>query len=134
MGALPPPPQMSTLIQFRVSGEDEKAILEAARHAGMRPADYVRHAAKLSANRPDTALDRIERRLAELEGKLASPAPATPMAQGPATLVKGLDATDLILELRREQIAGINAILRLLDGEPLPDIPHRRTTPGQSEH
>ncbi len=125
---------MSTLIQFRVSGEDEKAILEAARHAGMRPADYVRHAAKLSANRPDTALDRIERRLAELESKLTSSAPAEQTAHGPATLVKGLEATDLILELRREQIAGINAILRLLDGEPLPDIPHRRTTTGLSEH
>lgn len=125
---------MSTLIQFRVSGEDEKAILDAARHAGMRPADYVRHAAKLSANRPDTALDRIERRLAELESKLATPAPSPIMAHGPATLVKGLEATDLILELRREQIAGINAILRLLDGEPLPDIPHRRTTAGPSEH
>lgn len=125
---------MSTLIQFRVSGEDEKAILDAARHAGMRPADYVRHAAKLSANRPDSALDRIERRLAELESKLTSSAPAEQTAHGPATLVKGLEATDLILELRREQIAGINAILRLLDGEPLPDIPHRRTTTGLSEH
>lgn len=126
---------MSTLIQFRVSGEDEQALLAAARHAGMRPADYVRHAAKLSANRPDTALDRIERRLAELESKLATPAAPSPVTtHGPATLVKGLEATDLILELRREQIAGINAILRLLDGEPLPDIPHRRTTTGLSEH
>ncbi len=125
---------MSTLIQFRVSGEDEQALLAAARHAGMRPADYVRHAAKLSANRPDSALDRIERRLAELESKLTSSAPAEQTAHGPATLVKGLEATDLILELRREQIAGINAILRLLDGEPLPDIPHRRTTAGLSEH
>ncbi|MPS34663.1 MAG: hypothetical protein E2593_05085 [Stenotrophomonas sp.] len=125
---------MSTLIQFRVSGEDEQALLAAARHAGMRPADYVRHAAKLSANRPDSALDRIERRLAELESKLTSSAPAEQTAHGPATLVKGLEATDLILELRREQIAGINAILRLLDGEPLPDIPHRRPSSGLSEH
>lgn len=131
MGALPPPPQMSTLIQFRVSGEDEKAILEAARHAGMRPAEYVRHAAKLSANRPDTTLDRIERRLAELEAKVESPA-STASTDSPATLVKGLDVADLILTLRQEQVAGINALLRLLDADPLPDIPHGQTPPDKN--
>ena len=113
---------MSTLIQFRVSGEDEKAILEAARHAGMRPADYVRHAAKLSANRPDTALDRIERRLAALEDKQAHPGSASAI-NGPATLIKGMDASELILAVRRETRQGVSAFLVLLDGEPLPDLP-----------
>ena len=124
---------MSTLIQFRVSGDDEADLLAAARQAGMRPVDYVRQSAKLAANRPETALERIEQRLVALEAKMDAPRTASVLDTGPSTLVKGLDVTDLILELRRETRAGVNAFLVLLDGEPLPDIPHSRTPSGQSD-
>lgn len=113
---------MSTLIQFRVSGEDEQALLAAANQAGMRPADYVRHCTKLAANRPETVLERIERRLAALEDKQAHPGSAS-VINGPATLIKGMDASELILAVRRETRQGVSAFLVLLDGEPLPDLP-----------
>lgn len=123
---------MSTLIQFRLSGDDEQEILAAAKQAGMRPSEYIRQGAKLFVHRPDTALTRIEQRLADMEARLATPSASTMQTGGPAALVKGLNADDLIIELRREMRAGVSAFLVLLDGEPLPDIPHSRTPSGQS--
>lgn len=125
---------MSTLIQFRVSGEDEADLLAAAKHAGMRPADYVRHCAKLAANRPDTVLQRIEERLTALEAKQTQQPLATHSSAIPGTLVKGMDATELVLAVRQETRTGFNAIITLLDGEPLSDIPHSRTPSGQSDY
>lgn len=124
---------MSTLIQFRVSGEDEADLLAAAKHAGMRPADYVRHCAKLAANRPDTVLQRIEERLTALEAKQVAQ-PSAPASAIPGTLIKGMDATELVLAVRQETRTGFNAIITLLDGEPLSDIPHSRTPSGQSDY
>lgn len=63
-GATSTPP-MSTLIQFRVSGDDEQNLLDAVHNAGMRPVDYVLQSAKLAANRPETALQRIQGRLSK---------------------------------------------------------------------
>lgn len=125
---------MSTLIQFRVSGEDETEILAAAKHAGMRPADYVRHCAKLAANRPDTVLQRIEERLTALEAKQGQQPLATHSSAIPGTLIKGMDAEELLLGVRRETRTGFNAIITLLDGEPLPEIQHSRTSSGQSDY
>lgn len=114
---------MSTLIQFRLSGEDEQEILDAAKQAGMRPSDYVRHGVKLFVRRPDTALTRIEQRLTAMEAKLdAAPTAQSPSAL-PSTLVQGMDARDLLLAVRRETRTGVSAFMVLLDGEPLPDIP-----------
>lgn len=122
--------QMSTLIQFRVSGEDEKSILNAARFAGMRPAEYVRHSAKLAANRPDAALARIEERLIALEERLDGLSPTNnTQHMGPSAQVNGIEADALIKEIRREVRTGFNAILALLDGEALPDIPHSQASP-----
>jgi len=111
---------MSTLIQFRVSGEDEKSIIEAAKYAGMRPAEYVRQSARLASNRPDTALDRIEKRLLALEERLdgIGAARQTPPA-GVSTIINGIEVDDLVREVRREVMRGFNAILTLLDAETL---------------
>lgn len=111
---------MSTLIQFRVSGEEEKSIIEAAKHAGMRPAEYVRQSARLASNRPDTALDRIEKRLLALEERLDGIVAArqTPPA-GVSTIINGIEVDDLVREVRREVMRGFNAILTLLDAETL---------------
>ena len=113
---------MSTLIQFRLSGDDEQEILDAAKRAGMRPSEYVRQGAKLFANRPDTVLTRIEQRLAVLEAKQTCQ-PIAPTSEIPSTTVKGMDAHELLLAVRRETRAGVSAFLVLLDGEPLSDIP-----------
>ena len=113
---------MSTLIQFRVSGEDEVELLAAAQRAGMRPADFVRQSAKLATNRPDTALDKIEQRLAAMEGKLDVAPSAKMQLAMPSTQVTGMDASELILAVRRETRAGVSAFLVLLDAEPLPDV------------
>lgn len=122
--------RMSTLIQFRISGEDEKSILNAARFAGMRPAEYVRHSARLAANRPDAALARIEERLIALEERLDGLAPTSNRGQiGPVTRVNGIEVDALVKEIRREVRTGFNAILALLDGEALPDIPHSQAPP-----
>ena len=124
---------MSTQIRFRLSGEEEEAFLVAARRAGLSPDAYARVRALAPVDPLAQLPKALEERLAALEAKLIQPSSGTATAGIPATLVKGLEVTDLILELRREQRAGINAFLRLLDGEPLPDIPHRRATPDQSD-
>lgn len=125
---------MSTQIRFRLSGEEEEAFLVAARRAGLSPDAYARVRALAPVDPLAQLPKALEERLAALEAKLGQPSQSVGVtANVPATLVKGLEVTDLILELRREQRAGINAFLRLLDGEPLPDIPHRRATPDQSD-
>lgn len=123
---------MSTLIQFRLSGDDEQEILAAAKQAGMRPSEYVRQGAKLFVHRPDTALTRIEQRLADIEARLTTSSAGVMQTGGPAAMVKGLNADELIIELRREMRAGVSAFLVLLDGEPLPDIPHSQAMPDRS--
>lgn len=123
---------MSTLIQFRVSGDDEKAILNAAEKAGMRPAAYVRQSVKLAANRPEAALERIEKRLVALEAKLDAPKPATQQHLGPSATVNGIGIEHLVGEIRREVRSGLSAFLILLDGDALPDIPHSQAPPDRS--
>lgn len=113
---------MSTLIQFRVSGEDEIELLAAALRAGMRPADFVRQSAKLAVRRPDTALNKIEQRLTAMEAKLDAAPSAKTQFSMPSTHVTGMDASELILAVRRETRAGVSAFLVLLDAEPLPDV------------
>lgn len=123
---------MSTLIQFRVSGEDEKSILSAAELSGMRPAEYVRESAKMAANRPDAALVRIEKRLIALEQRIDELDGRRANGQaGLATVVDGIEYSDLVLELRREVMRGFNAILHLLDAETLPD-PSSQAPPDRS--
>ena len=124
---------MSTQIRFRLSGDEEKIFLEAARRAGLAPDAYARVRALAAVSPGDALVSTLEQRLVALEAKLDAHRAASALDTGPATLVKGLDVTDLILELRRETRAGVNAFLVLLDGEPLPDIPHSRTPSGQSD-
>lgn len=123
---------MSTQIRFRLSGEEEQAFLEAARRAGLSPDAYARVRALAPVDPGACLVATLDQRLEAMETKLDG-GPTTPAIHGPATLVTGLDVTDLILELRREQRAGLNAFLRLLDGEPLPDIPYRRTPSGNGD-
>lgn len=123
---------MSTLIQFRVSGDDEKAILNAAEKAGMRPAAYVRQSVKLAANRPEAALEQIQRKMEALEQKVdaaidARAQPPAPM--GPTATINGIEVSDLVIEIRREVRIGFNAILALLDGDLIPDITSNSQAP-----
>ncbi len=113
---------MSTLIQFRVSGEDEIELLAAAKRAGMRPAEFVRQSAKLAVNSPDTALAKIEQRLAAMETKLDAGPSVQARSALPTALVTGMDASELILAVRRETRVGVSSFLELLGSEPLPDI------------
>lgn len=112
---------MSTQIRFRLSGEEEQNFLEAARRAGLSPDAYARVRALAPVDPMAQLPKTLEERLAAIESKLASP-PTTPGSHGPATLISGMDARDLILAVRRETRQGVSAFLVLLDGEPLPDV------------
>ena len=107
---------MSTQIRFRLSGEEEQAFLTAARLAGLSPDAYARVRALTPVDLPAA----IEQRLADIETKLGESRTEV-HTMGPAALVKGLNADDLMIELRREVRAGVSAFLVLLDGEPLSD-------------
>ena len=123
---------MSTQIRFRLSGEEEQTFLQAARQSGLSPDAYARLRA-LTPIDPTAALPKdLEARLAALDAKLSDPPAGSPSNDGPTALIKGMEVTDFILEIRREVRAGVSAVLSLLDGEPLPDIPHRRVQPDKS--
>jgi len=123
---------MSTQIRFRLSGQEEEAFLVAARRAGLSPDAYARVRALAPVDPLAQLPKALEERLAAMEAKLGQSRPETGLGI-PAALVKGMDATELLLAVRREARTGVNAFLTLLDGEPLPEIPHRRTPSDQSD-
>lgn len=123
---------MSTQIRFRLSGHDEASFLEAARQTGLSPDAYARvraltpiePGAKLSTDL-EARLDALERRLAAL-----ADSPSRPTAP-PTTVVNGIGIDDLVVEIRREVRVGFNAILTLLDGDALPEIPRSQAQPNR---
>lgn len=123
---------MSTQIRFRLSGQEEEAFLVAARRAGLSPDAYARVRALAPVDPLAQLPKALEERLAAMEAKLGQSRPETGSGI-PTALVKGMDATELLLAVRRETRTGVNAFLTLLDGEPLPEIPHRRTPSDQSD-
>jgi len=123
---------MSTQIRFRLSGHDEASFLEAARQTGLAPDAYARvraltpiePGAKLSTDL-EARLDALERRLAALADSQSRP------TAPPTTVVNGIGIDDLVVEIRREVRVGFNAILTLLDGDALPEIPSSQTQPNR---
>lgn len=116
--------RMSTQIRFRLSGHDEAAFLEAARQTGLAPDAYARvraltpiePGAKLSTDL-EARLEAMERRIAELADSQSR------RSATPAAVVHGIGIDDLVVEIRREVRVGFNAILTLLDGDALPELP-----------
>lgn len=123
---------MSTQIRFRLSGHDEATFLQAARQTGLAPDAYARVRA-LTPIEPGAKLSTdLEARLEALERRLAALAnsPSHPTAT-PTTVVNGIGMDDLVVEIRREVRVGFNAILTLLDGDALPDIPSSQAQPNR---
>ena len=103
---------MSTQVRFRLSGDAEQKILEAAEQAGLSVDDYCRRTVLIGSMPLETTLASIEERLSAQEER---------EARARAQNAPILGQEQFLIEVKREVVAGFNTIIRLLDGPQLPD-------------